>query len=122
MNGSVRLCEASFFANGTLRATQTFETEIMNACRTSGLCKPISNRTDMKFINVSWSATTQAISCVLYAACVETSFTVTAYSLNETGAKVDEVEICPHETRYKSKLAIFNCNTYCFTCSHLTRT
>ena len=122
MTVSVPLCEASFFANGTLRATRTFETEIMKACRACGRCKPISNRTDMKFINVSWSATTQAISCVLYAACVETSFTVTAYSFNETGAKVDEVDICPHDTWDYSKLAIFNCNTYCFTCSHLTRT
>ena len=120
MNGSVRLCEASFFANGTLRATRTFETEIMEACHACGRCKNISNRTDMKFINVSWSATTQAISCELYGACVETFFVVTAHLFNETGAKVDEVVICPHDTIYKSKLAY--CNRYCFTCSHLTRT
>ena len=57
----------------------------------------------MKFIDVSWSATTQAISCVLYGACVEIFFTVKAYAFNETGAKVDEVEICPHDTLYGSK-------------------
>ena len=100
------LCEASFFANGTLRAARTYEEEVKKGCKSYSRCKPISEKKDRKFIKVSWSPTTQTISCELYTTCMEDGFWVKAKSLNEAGAVVNDVTVCDHNIVHTSKLVI----------------
>ena len=125
------LCEASFFANGTLRAARTYEEEIREGCLSYGRknlgCELISHRTDMKFIKMSWSAKTRTISCELYSTCMNRFFSVKAVSLNDAGTVVNDVEVCHHNILFNSKLVIlhvlyFSHQLSCNSCSRLART
>lgn len=107
------VCEASFFANRTFRAAQTYEDEIINVCRKrvhdKDDCEIISdqestkmNNVSYKFINVLWSPETQRISCALFRTCMDytNTFSVKAYSFNDGRERtLDSVDVCRKNTR-----------------------
>ena len=107
------MCEASFFANRTFRAAQTYEDEIINVCRKrvhdKDDCEIISdqestkmNNVSYKFINVLWSPETQRISCALFRTCMDytNTFSVKAYSFNDGRERtLDSVDVCRKNTR-----------------------
>ena len=71
-NGSTHCfpaCGATFFANGTLKETRSYQKDIINFCHTRGdLCKMLPPNITLN--QITWSPETQTISCSLLRTCL----------------------------------------------------
>jgi hypothetical protein len=97
----LRVCEASFFSNGTFRAAKTYGDDFVKACNNRNGCTIEDKWKDIKFINVSWSHQTQRISCTLFRTCMDysSSFSIKASSLID-GNEIHNVDVCPYNRLY----------------------
>ena len=90
-------CEASFFANGTLRTAVADQKSINDSCsRRKSDCSTTKLIKGIEFINVTWSPQTQRISCALFRTCMDYTnyFRVKAFSLNKQREKVNTLFVC----------------------------
>ena len=99
-NKCYRVCEASFFANGSLHSSQTYGDKMKEACRNRPHdCELGKKQKDIKFITMSWSPERQKITCSLFKTCMDyqNQFSVNVYSNNTK--TIRETNVCPSNSQ-----------------------
>ena len=100
------VCEAKFFANGTLRM-QSRQKEIIDYCKKPhGFCRIAPSNVTLN--HVTWSSRTQTLSCTLFRTCMyyKSHFSVMGYASSATGRddpKKSDFVICPYQNYEKCK-------------------